>query len=246
MFNAELKSETLKGLVYIVSTLVDEVKVTVRPDSIGIKAIDPAHVAMIDISVDKEAFVSYEADETELGLDLDKIKSVLKLAGPGDTIKMVHDPEQGRLTMTIGNIVRRMALVDTGSLNDPKVPQVELPMSAKLSIDQLQKGIRAAESISDADHVKIRIAPAGFELSCSGDTDLASLMVPADELEALEADDEAQSLYPIDYFSNIIKAISSSSVNVLLDTDLPVKLLFDLADGHAHVTYLLAPRIESE
>ena len=234
MFNAEMKSETFKNLIHIIATVVDEVKMSIHPDSLTMKAIDPSHVAMIDMVVDKDAFISYEADDTEIGLDLDKIKSVLKLAGPGDTIRMSHNPEQGMLTVTIGNIERRMGLVDTGSLSDPKVP-----------LDQLQKGIRAAESISDVDHIKLEVNSEGFELSCAGDTDLASLRVPASELE-ISADAPAHSMYPLDYFSNIVKVIPSESVEVQLDTDYPVKLLFDIAEGHAHITYLLAPRIENE
>ena len=100
MFKAELKADTLKGLVYIISTLVDETKVAINADTISMKAMDPAHVAMMEIVVDKDAFISYEADETEIGLDLDKIKTVLKLAGPNDTIRMEHDPDQGTITLT--------------------------------------------------------------------------------------------------------------------------------------------------
>ena len=47
MFKAELKADTLKGLVYIISTLVDETKVAINADTISMKAMDPAHVAMM-------------------------------------------------------------------------------------------------------------------------------------------------------------------------------------------------------
>ena len=245
MFNAEMKSETFKNLIHIIATVVDEVKMSIHPDSLTMKAIDPSHVAMIDLVVDKGAFISYEADETEIGLDLDKIKTVLKLAGPNDTIRMEHDPDQGRLTITIGNIVRRMSVVDTSGMNDPKVPQMELPVSVKIPIDQLQKGIRAAESISD--HIKLMADPNGFELSCEGDMDYASLRVPVSDLESIVADAPVTSLYPLDYFSNIVKVIPAGTVvDIQLDNDYPVKFLFNLAEGHARVVYFLAPRIENE
>lgn len=245
MFKAEIKSETFKNLMSVISTVVDEVKMTIHPDVLTMKAIDPMHVAMIDISVDKEAFISYEADDTEIGLDLDKIKSILKLAGPGDTIGMEHNPAQGMLVMTIGNIERRMGLVDSTSLSDPKVPAVELPASVKIRFDQLQKGIRAAESISDSDHIKIKVDTSGFEMSCTGDVDLASLKIPAAEIDmTMEA--PVQSSYPLDYFSSIVKVVPSEFVEIQLDNNYPVKLNFEIAEGHAHITYLLAPRIENE
>ena len=91
MFKAQLKSETLKGLVNMISTLIDEVKFTVSPEGLSLKAVDPAHVAMVELMVESGAFESYEADETELGIDLDKVKDVLKLASSGDIISMEQD-----------------------------------------------------------------------------------------------------------------------------------------------------------
>lgn len=45
MFHAKIKSETLKGIVDVVSTLVDEAKFNIV-QRVEIKAVDPAHVAM--------------------------------------------------------------------------------------------------------------------------------------------------------------------------------------------------------
>lgn len=245
MFKAELKSDTLKGLVNIISTLIDEVKFTITPQGMTLKAVDAAHVAMIEMEVEGAAFESYEAEPCEIGLDLDKVKSVLKLASSGDIIRMEQDDTHGRLVFRVGNITRRMNLVDTSSMNDPKVPQLALATDISLSVDELQKGIRAAESISD--HITLRSGPGYFELSCEGDTDSVSLRLEGDSILSINADTEVRSMFPLDYFSNITKAIPSGTVvRVELDTDYPVKLVFALADGHAKVNYLLAPRIESD
>jgi proliferating cell nuclear antigen len=54
-------------------------------------------------------------------------------------------------------------------------------------------------------------------------------------------------MFPLDYFSNIIKAVPGGTViNIELDNDYPMKLLFNIADKHVSVNYLLAPRIESD
>ena len=75
MFQAKVKSETLKGIVDVVSTLVDEAKFNVNAKGVSLKAVDPAHVAMVDLKIDKSAFEEFAADDTELGIDLDKIKA---------------------------------------------------------------------------------------------------------------------------------------------------------------------------
>lgn len=245
MFKAEIKADTLKSLVYIVSTLVDEVKMSIRSDSVVMKAIDPAHVAMLDIKVSSDAFISFSADEADIGLDLDKVKSVLKLADGDDTIVLEHDPDQGRLTLRIGNITRRMSLVDTSSMSDPKVPQIDLSTDIMVGIEQLKKGIKASESISD--HISLEADQYGFELACEGDTDMASLRIPVADLAGLKADSKVRSLYPLDYFSNIVKVIPDKTVvDIQLDNDYPVKILFSLAEDKINVIYFLAPRIENE
>ena len=83
MFQAKVKSETLKGIVDVVSTLVDEAKFNIDSKGVSLKAVDPAHVAMIDLKIEKSAFEEFSADETELGIDLDKIKEVLRLSRAG-------------------------------------------------------------------------------------------------------------------------------------------------------------------
>ena len=244
MFSAELKSDTLKGLVNIISTLIDEVKFTITSEGMTLKAVDAAHVAMIEMEVEKCAFEKYEAEDCEIGLDLDKVKDVLKLAASGDVIGMEQDDTHGRLVFKVGNITRRMNLVDTTTMSDPKVPQLSLIDKISLPVDELQKGIRAADKISD--HITLKAGPGYFDMSCEGDTDSVNLHLDGD-LVKVEADSDVSSMFPLDYFSNIIKAIpAGTTVRVELDNDYPVKLVFSLADGNARVNYLLAPRIESE
>lgn len=245
MLKAELRADTLKALVNIISTLVDEVKFTVTPEGMSLKAVDPAHVAMIELNVGKDAFASYEADETELGVDLDKVKDVLKLASSGDTIAMEQDPERGRLVFKVGNITRRMNLLDTATMSVPKVPQLQLAAAVELPASELQRGIKASESISD--HITLVADADLFELKCEGDTDSADLAMSPSDTVSIEAPSRVASTFPLDYFSNLMKAIpAETTVRLELDVDYPVKVVFGIADGRGTVRYLLAPRIEND
>ena len=58
MFQAKARAEVLKEVVNVVSTLVDEAKFTVNSDGLTIKAVDPAHIAMVDLTLGKDAFGS--------------------------------------------------------------------------------------------------------------------------------------------------------------------------------------------
>ncbi len=245
MFEAKLKAEVLKEMVDVVSTLVDEAKFNVGKDSVTIKAVDPAHVAMVDLSLDRGAFENFKADETELGIDMDKMKEILRLAKAGEGISIKHDEDKNRLIVSVGNTTRRMSLVDTAGMSDPKVPSLNLPAKVVVRTDELRQAIRASESVSD--HIALKASPEGFEIVSEGDTDTVSHMVPKDMLEEIQAKDAVRSLFPLDYFSNMVKAIGSApTVALYLGTDYPVKMEFKIAAGKGEVKYLLAPRIESE
>ena len=158
---------------------------------------------------------------------------------------MEQDADHGRLIFKIGNITRRMSLVDTSSMNDVKVPQLKLSSTVKVPVSELQRGIKASESISD--HISLIAEGETFELLCEGDTDSANLTLDSSSLESINAPSRVSSMFPLDYFSNFIKAIPSDVVvEIELDTDYPVIINFDLAGDNGKVKYLLAPRIESD
>lgn len=244
MFAAKIRSEVLKEITDVISTLVDEAKFNVAPDSLEVRAVDPAHVAMVDMTIASDAFEEYKASEGELGLDLDKIKEVLRLARAGDVISLEHDEDRNRLVVHVGNITRHMALVDTAGMSDPKVPSLDLPAKMVVRTEELRQGIRASESVSD--HIALLARPEGFEMVSEGDADTVRLDLPKDLLDELQAKEKVRSLYPLDYFSNMIKALSSApTITVLLGNDYPVRMEFSLAEDSIKATYLLAPRIES-
>ena len=52
-FKARVKADILKEIINVVSTLVDEVKLNVGQDGVSLKAVDPAHVAMVEMKLGK-------------------------------------------------------------------------------------------------------------------------------------------------------------------------------------------------
>lgn len=244
MLHARCKADVLKTLIDATSTLVDEVKINVAPEGLNLKAVDPAHVAMVELNLKSGAFQEYKADAMEMGVDLEKFKEVLKLASGDDEVEMDFDPTGHRLVMKIGNVTRRMSLVDTSGMSDPKVPKLDLPAKVVVMPSELERGIKAAEAI--ADHVALVADKDGFELLAEGDTDQVHLKLDKSMLAELKVSERAKSLFSLDYFSNMVKAAKSSQgIELHLGTDYPVRMEFDLAGGNGHVTYLLAPRIES-
>src|SRR3989304_975365 len=129
--------------VYAISSLVYVSEYDAWKEALVVKAVDPAHVAMVDLTLDRSAFESYKADDAELGLDLDKMKEVLKLSRAGDVLAVTQDEEKNRLVVHVGNITRRMSLVDTAGMSDPKVPNLNLPAKIRVRTEELRPGVPA-------------------------------------------------------------------------------------------------------
>jgi proliferating cell nuclear antigen len=245
MFTAKVKSDIIKGIIDVTSPLVNEAKFNITTKGISLRAVDPAHVAMVDLELKNSAFEEYSANDMELGIDLDKLSGIMKLASSGDMVTLEYDEEANRLVVKIGNLVRRMGLIDTAGMPDSKVPHLDLPAKAVVKAGELSKGVRASEAVSD--HLALNIDKDCFELYAEGDTDTVNLKLPKDMLLELKADGKFRSLFSIDYFSNMIKPVRSEDpITINLGNDNPIRVDFDIAEKNGHVTYLLAPRIESE
>ena len=245
MFSAKVKSEVLKGIIDVTSPLVNEVKFNITPKGISLRAVDPAHVAMVDLTVKDKAFEEFKATEMELGIDMDKLGGIMRLSTSGDMVSLDYDEDTNRLVVKIGNLVRRMGLIDTAGMPDPKMPNLNLPAKVVLKASELSQGVRASEAVSD--HLALTVNKDHFELFAEGDTDTVNLKLPKDLVVDLSTNSKCKSLFSIDYFSNMIKPVKGEDpITIMIGNDNPIKVEFDIAEKKGHVTYLLAPRIESE
>jgi proliferating cell nuclear antigen len=138
-----------------------------------------------------------------------------------------------------------MGLIDTAGMPDPKMPNLNLPGKVILKASELNQGVRASEAVSD--HLALTVDKDTFELFAEGDTDTVNLKLPKDLLVELNTSSKCKSLFSIDYFANMIKPVRGEDpITIMIGNDNPIKVEFDIADSKGHVTYLLAPRIESE
>lgn len=238
------KVETFRELVEVVLTIVEEVKIVFSPDNIRIRTVDPAHIAMVDLSLSKDAFDTFEVEDMELGLNLNKFSKVLSLAEAGTDITLKVAEDSVELVITFGHIERKMVLIDTANLAEPKMPDLKLPATVTVRSQEVKQAIKVSMDITD--YISISVDPERFILQNSGDTGSAKLELPKDKLEEIECEESIQSMFALDYFSKMINSIKKSEmVRMHIGNSFPIKVEFTIAEQNGMVTYLLAPRIES-
>jgi proliferating cell nuclear antigen len=251
VFKARIKADNLKEFIGTVGSLVDEAKLNVSEDGLQIKAVDPSHVAMIEANMMKSAFDSYEAKVMEMGLDIDKFKNVLTVAGKDDMVELEKDEKLNRLVVNIGNLTRAMPLLDTSGMPDPKVPSLDLPASVSVVVGEIGQGLKASKSVSD--HIALSTTKDSFRLVCEGDNqNSVDVSLGKDQLEKLDSSEDATSLFSLEYFALMVNSLPSDRIlHINLGSDLPVKVDADLAvddmtGAQGNVKFLLAPRIDRD
>ena len=104
MFSAKVKSEVLKETVNVISTLINEAKFKVTQEGVKVMAVDGSHIAMIDLVLNSTAFEEFRADEMDLGIDLEKLKTVLKNAKSDEIIAINYNAERNFLEFNLDSI----------------------------------------------------------------------------------------------------------------------------------------------
>jgi proliferating cell nuclear antigen len=246
MFKARLDDpKMLKSSIDAVSNMIDEAGVNVTEDGIRLKAMDPAHVALVDLELSKDAFDEYEATEPlVLGLDLERFNTILKRCG-SDKIFLQFDSDNNALSIKFKNSSTRtfsLPLIEV-SEEELKVPTLEFPCKIEIDPRILSEGIKDAEIVSD--HVVLRVDENTLYISAKGDLGNVEVKVSKDEAKLFEVSQSCRSMFSIEYLKDMIKASDvAESVRIFLGDNIPVKM--DFIAENARLSFLLAPRIESE
>ncbi|MBB6646931.1 DNA polymerase sliding clamp [Halobellus ruber] len=247
MFKAIVGASTLQDALDSVSVLVDECKIRLNEEDLSIRAVDPANVGMVDLTLDAAAFESYEADGGVIGVNLAKLEDFVGMASGDQLVELELDEETRKLNIRMDGLSSTLALIDPDSIRqEPDIPDLDLSAEIVLEGAQLDRGIKAADMVSD--HVRLRVdADAeAFHIEAEGDTDDVDFHLDADDLIALTPG-AADSLFSLDYLKDMNKAIpKDAEVTIELGEEFPVKIHYAVAEGQGNVTYMLAPRIQSD
>ncbi|MFW6152721.1 MAG: DNA polymerase sliding clamp [Halobacteriota archaeon] len=246
MFTAIVGAETLRSTLDSVSVLVDECKIHLDESGLAIRAVDPANVGMVDLTLDASAFESYEADDELIGVDLSRLEDLVGMAESGQLIDMELDEEVQKLRLRMDGLEATMGLIDPNSIREePDIPDLDLPATIVLEGRDLNRAITAADMVSDHMELGVDVDREVFYVDAHGDTDDIHLELSREELIEFEVG-TASSLFSLDYLRDINRAIPrDTEVQIRLGEEYPVKFTFPFAEGRGQVTFMLAPRIQS-
>lgn len=238
----------LKDSITVISDLVNEARFKITKNAVELIAMDPANVAMVIFKLLSSCFSEYDVkDDTEIAINLNNLKQILKRAKPTDKIAIELDKENKLLIQLQSNLLRTFSLpILELEEREQKVPELEFPVKIKMSSAVLNESIEdvgiVAESVSF-------IADAGkFSVKAAGDLSKAHIEIKDDNETQIcsQLDSTIKSKYSIEYLKKMINSSKlSKDVELFFNQDYPLKLEYKVTDKML-LSFILAPRVEND
>ena len=243
MFKAELSNPNiLKTSFDAISSIVDEVQIQTDSEGFRLDALDRSHITFVHLELKSSLFDEFVCDEPEkINIDTDEFMKVLKRSKSTDRVIMSLD--EGNFIITFEGEAKRtfkIRLIDI-EYESPTPPQLNSPTKFEIPFNLLKDSIQDMDLFSDK--ITLMVDSEKFRASAEGEFGDANI----EYMHGEKIDTEAKSVFSLEKIREMLKADKFSEMAIInLGTDIPLYLTLRRVDGEGELSFLLAPRIESE
>lgn len=252
VLHTSIRAGVLDTTLDVLKTAADEAILRVGKEGLDVALTDPGNVMVHFVDIDAAAFEQVPGGQFALGMNLERLQDAIDKAEDHSTVTLALNTETRRLNVTYGNVDVDLAMIDPDSIRDePDLPDVELPNRWSMTPEQFADGVDVVDLVTDHIRMSVDAGDGTLTLRGEGDIDTATVTFGPGDFVDHEFHETAESLYSMDYIKEITKGmkgagVASDGVQFRAGNELPLRVFWDYADGHAEVQALLAPRIESE
>ncbi len=248
MFFAKTNSSSeWKAVAAAVKTLVEEATFEASGEGLSFRAMDPSHVALVDLSWPVVAFEKYECDKPfKFSLRVEDLVKLIGRSETKDSVEITSTAEDSIMMRLVNGYKREFTvhLLESTSGAAP-LPKLEFDVKATLTKTIFEKVLSDISVVSD----QVTIQASKEKLSFSGKSDIGQASIQLEKNDAdvldLQVGAEGKATYSIDYLISITKAMGGVSDTLLAEfsTKKPIRLEFKLNEQGARAHYFLAPRV---
>ncbi len=243
MFKAVLSdSNILKTSFEAISSIVDEVQMKADGDGLRLDALDRSHITFVHLELKSALFDVFSCDEPlKINVDTEELMKVLKRAKSEDIVELTVD--EGNLIVTFEDEARRtfkIRLIDI-EYEAPSPPELEYPTEFEIPFNLLKNSIQDISIVSDK--IALIVDSDKFIASAEGEFGDAKI----EYLHGEKITENAKSVFSLEKIKEMLKADKFSETAVMrLGNDMPLTLSLNMVADEGELSFLLAPRIESE
>jgi len=242
MFKGQIDARILKNWLKAIKAITNEFRMEIHKENGWmVTAINDANTALVDISLQKDAFDKYKTKESfTVALDCDLLDHIIKDARGNTEVEITKE----KLIAITNNTRFEIRLLSPEAIRKPSVSS-ELDFKAKIYLytEDLRRGLQAAERVSQWDEVVLAVKDDHFFVKSVGESEVMEMILPSDDLIKLEGEN-CRSIFSLNYLMPMIKAVNTKSLKIELGTDEPIKITWE--DENMSVMYLLAPRVSDD
>jgi proliferating cell nuclear antigen len=243
MFKAVLSdSNILKTSFDAISSIVDEVQMQANEEGLKLDALDRSHITFVHLELKNDVFDIYQCEEPlKINVDTEELMKVLKRAKSEDMVELTVD--EGNFIITFEGEARRtfkIRLIDI-EYEAPSPPKLEYPTEFEVPFNLLKDSIQDIGIISDK--IALQVDEDKFKASAEGEFGDAKI----EYLHGEKIAEKAKSVFSLEKVREMLKADKfSETAMIRLGNDMPLNLALKMASDEGELSFLLAPRIESE
>ena len=239
-----------KAVSAAIKTLVEEATFDATNEGLTFRAMDPSHVALVDLLWPSVAFESYQC-EKPFKFSV-RVEDFIKLVGRSDAKDSVEisSTEEDAISVKFTNGYKRefvIHLIETSAGSAP-LPKLEFDTKAVLTKTIFERVLNDISAVSD----QVTLAAEKGTLAFSGKSDMGKAAVALDktgaELLDLEVKAESKATYNVDYLTSIVRAAGQAADTLTCEfsSRKPVYLEFRLNKQGCRLGFYLAPRVSAE
>ncbi len=248
MLRVTAKQQLMREIVDLLSVLTEEAKLCWGENGLSTTVVDGSHVALMSVTIADACFETYEVEPVEIGLELGKLRDLLTLAGPNDLVEIDYDGATGAINVRVGEVHRILRGLDTGSMAEPRMPELKFDCRAKLSAERFSRALRAAKFVGEL--VDLSLDKNQMTVSVTVEAgEAVNVRFDAGEMSELIAPKPTQSTYSLQFLEPLSRKLASGltdEVSLEFQDRYPLRLTWSSNDGGAAWSYFLAPRVSNE
>jgi len=132
MYKIALMANDLKKFVKMLMEVGNDARLEITKENIHSRIIDEASVAVMDVTINKTAFIEYECgDGALLGVDLVKLNEIIGSAGKLSEVTL--DQLDGRIQISFDGMTFELPLLDVNGIRTCRIPTI--PFTVTFDID---------------------------------------------------------------------------------------------------------------
>jgi len=248
LFTKTSTSSEWKAVASAIKTLVEEATFEASSEALIFRAMDPSHIALVDLHWPNTAFEKYECDKPfKFSIRVEDFVKLMGRTDAKDSVELASTDEDALVLRLMNGYKRefKIHLIESTSGTAP-LPKLEFDARISMSKSVFEKVLGDISVVAD----QVSISALKESVSFAGKSDVGGATIQLDKNGAdileLEVKQEAKASYNIDYLTSINKALGGVTETVVLDfsSKKPLRLEWKLNEQGTIVRYFLAPRIQ--